>query len=45
MWTGVTKGFAGIKFSGSPKDQGYKKQITPARNIIIRPPSKSFTVK
>ncbi len=25
--TGVTKGFAGIKFSGSPRTQGPQKQI------------------
>jgi len=27
IWTGVTNGFAGIKFSGSPNIHGKKKQI------------------
>ena len=45
MWTGVTKGFAIIKFSGSPSFQGMKKQIYLNIKIIIKNPKKSFVEK
>lgn len=42
---GVTKGLAGIKFSGSPNNQGFCKQIY--KNIIIKiiTPNRSFLEK
>ena len=45
IWTGVTRGLAGIKFSGSPKVQGKKKQININNIIIIKKPNKSFEEK
>jgi hypothetical protein len=45
MCTGVTKGLAGIKFSGSPSNQGKKKQIIIKKNIIVKNPNKSFEEK
>jgi len=45
MCTGVTRGLAGIKFSGSPKVQGKKKQININIIIIIKKPNKSFEEK
>ena len=45
MWTGVTSGFAGIKFSGSPKVQGKKKQININNKIIIINPKISLKEK
>lgn len=45
MWTGVTKGFAGIKFSGSPNVQGKKKQIIINNLIITINPNKSLDEK
>ena len=43
--TGVTKGLAGIKFSGSPSVQGKKKQIIINKVIITMKPNKSFDEK
>ena len=38
IWTGVTNGLAGIKFSGSPNIHGKKRQIIIRNiNIIINP--------
>jgi hypothetical protein len=45
MCTGVTRGLAGIKFSGSPNVQGKKKQIIISSIIIIKNPNKSFDEK
>ena len=45
IWTGVTRGLAGIKFSGSPKVHGKKKQITINNEIIKKKPNKSFDEK
>jgi len=45
MCTGVTRGLAGIKFSGSPNVQGKKKQIIISNIIIIKNPNKSFDEK
>lgn len=45
MWIGVTIGLAAIKFSGSPRSQGTKKEI-PKKNIInIMKPIKSIIEK
>ena len=45
MCTGVTSGFAGIKFSGSPSIHGKKKQITINNIIIVKKPNRSFEEK
>jgi len=45
MWTGVTRGLAGIKFSGSPNIHGKKKQIVINSIIIVKKPNKSFEEK
>ena len=45
MCTGVTKGFAGIKFSGSPNIQGQKKQINPKIINKTTNPNTSFVEK
>jgi hypothetical protein len=45
MCTGVTRGFAGIKFSGSPKAQGAKKQTKNKKNIKQKNPNKSLILK
>jgi hypothetical protein len=45
MWTGVTRGLAGIKFSGSPKTQGAKKQIKNKEKKKQKNPNKSFNLK
>jgi len=45
MCTGVTNGFAGIKFSGSPNIQGYQKQIKASVVIIKKNPNMSLKVK
>ena len=45
IWTGVTKGLAGIKFSGSPKSQGLDKQIKLRAISITKKPNKSLVVK
>jgi hypothetical protein len=42
IWIGVTKGFAGIKFSGSPKIQGNSKHIKIIILNMIKPLSKSL---
>jgi hypothetical protein len=42
MWRGVAKGFAGIKFSGSPKMFGVNRAINIRENIKIRKPTESF---
>jgi hypothetical protein len=43
--TGVTRGFAGIKFSGSPNIQGEWSTRHPNRNSIIKNPIISLVVK
>lgn len=45
MWTGVTNGLAGIKFSGSPKDQGLNIQIIFKKKSKSKNPSKSLVEK
>jgi len=45
IWTGVTRGLAGIKFSGSPNIQGKKKQITIKSKIIVKKPNRSLDEK
>lgn len=45
MWTGVTNGLAGIKFSGSPNIQGKKKQIIIRKVLIIIKPKISLKEK
>jgi hypothetical protein len=45
MCTGVTKGLAGIKFSGSPKAHGAIRQIQKSNPSITKTPNKSFTEK
>ena len=42
IWTGVTKGLAGIKFSGSVNRLGEKKAINRRMEIKIKNPNKSF---
>jgi len=41
----VIRGLAGIKFSGSPKIHGKKKQIIINNKIIREKPNKSFDEK
>ena len=45
MWTGVTKGLAGIKFSGSPRSHGIWKEIINKKVKNTINPTKSFNVK
>ena len=45
MWVGVTRGLAGIKFSGSIKIDGTKRVIKPKVNQITITPTKSLTEK
>jgi len=45
IWTGVTKGLAGIKFSGSPNIQGKKKQMTISKLDITIKPKRSLKEK
>jgi len=45
MWTGVTSGLAGIKFSGSPNIQGKKKQIIINSKIMVKKPNRSLDEK
>jgi hypothetical protein len=45
MCTGVTKGFAGIKFSGSPKTQGPQKQIINKIKSAAKKPNTSLILK
>jgi hypothetical protein len=45
MWTGVTKGLAGIKFSGSPNSQGNIKTISLSLKNITKNPKRSLDVK
>jgi len=45
MWIGVDRGFAGIKFSVSPKAQGAKVLSLTARIIKTTNPIKSFQEK
>jgi hypothetical protein len=45
MWTGVTRGLAGIKFSGSPRAQGPQKQIEKRKDSNTKAPNKSFVLK
>jgi hypothetical protein len=43
--TGVTKGLAGIKFSGSPSSQGHKNTKVPRSQIAKINPNKSLEEK
>lgn len=45
MWVGVTRGLAGIKFSGSVNKLGPKNAIVPNREIANINPKISFHVK
>ena len=45
IWTGVTKGFAGIKFSGSPKVHGHNRQIIDKANNMTKKQNKYLVVK
>lgn len=45
MWGGVTKGFAGVNFSGSPRRLGEKRARVVRRRSIIVNPKMSFRVK
>lgn len=45
IWTGVTRGLAGMKFSGSPKVQGNRREITNNLSNITKKPLKSLKVK
>lgn len=45
MWGGVTRGLAGVKFSGSPRRLGEKRARDVRRESIIRNPRMSFRVK
>jgi len=45
IWTGVTRGLAGIKFSGSPNIQGKKKQIIIKSKIMVKKPNRSLDEK
>jgi hypothetical protein len=45
MCTGVTSGFAGIKFSGSPKTQGPQKQIINKIKSAAKKPNTSLILK
>jgi hypothetical protein len=42
MWMGVIKGFAGIKFSGSPNRLGQNREIKSKDINIIRIPRRSL---
>jgi len=44
MWRGVTKGFAGIKFSGSPKRFGENNARAKRRASKITNPTESLVV-
>lgn len=45
MWTGVTKGLAGIKFSVSPKRKGFIKASEIKAHSIITNPNMSLNEK
>jgi len=45
IWTGVTRGFAGIKFSGSPSNQGLVKHSIRRKKNITKNPNRSLYVK
>lgn len=45
MWGGVTKGFAGVKFSGSPRRLGENRARVASRDSIIVNPNRSFREK
>jgi len=45
MWVGVTKGLAGIKFSGSVNKLGPKNAIDPRTAIAKMNPRTSFQIK
>jgi len=45
MWTGVTRGFAGVKLSGSLRMYGSFKDKVDKIIIRIRNPTTSFVVK
>lgn len=45
MWTGVTIGLAGMKFSGSPKSQGAWRQIYINTKKNTKNPNRSLTEK
>lgn len=44
MWSGVERGFAGIKFSGSVSKNGKRRVIVERIKNKIKKPSVSFTV-
>lgn len=45
MWIGVLRGLAGLKFSGSPIENGKIKEITERTHKKIIIPNKSFDEK
>lgn len=44
MWVGVTNGFAGMKFSASPKEYGAIRQIKATAQSILVTPIRSLIV-
>lgn len=44
MWTGVTRGLAGKKLSGSPKDVGQNRATIKSVIVMITNPIISFTL-
>lgn len=44
MWGGVTRGLAGVKFSGSPRRFGENRARETSSEIISAKPRMSFTV-
>lgn len=45
MWGGVTRGFAGVKFSGSPRRLGENRAMVVSGSSMSINPSVSFRVK
>lgn len=45
IWTGVTRGFAAIKFSGSPKSQGTRNEMARKNSMNIINPIRSIILK
>ena len=45
MWGGVTSGFAGMKFSASPKRLGINRANAAKKKIMTRKPSRSLYEK
>jgi hypothetical protein len=45
MWIGVTRGLAGLKFSGSPNRRGVLVTKDKNSRVVIRAPNVSFDEK